>query len=38
MSQANKQGDWMGEKWNVKRGFIKLHIMVDSNAVFPNPK
>ena len=24
--------DWTGEKWNVKRGFIKLHIMVDSKT------
>ena len=22
----------MGEKWNVKRGFIKMHIIVDSNT------
>jgi hypothetical protein len=30
--KPTSRGDWMGEKWNVKRGFIKLHIMVDSNT------
>ena len=30
--KPTSRGDWMGEKWNVKRGFIKMHIIVDSNT------
>ena len=30
--KPTSRGDWMGEKWNVKRGFIKMHIMVDSDT------
>ncbi|MBA4718970.1 MAG: IS5 family transposase [Nitrosopumilus sp.] len=30
--KPTSRGDWMGEKWNIKRGFIKLHIMVDSKT------
>ena len=30
--KPTSRGDWMGEKWNVKRGFIKMHIMVDDNT------
>ncbi len=30
--KPTSRGDWMGEKWNVKRGFIKMHIMVDSKT------
>ena len=30
--KPTNRGDWMGEKWNVKRGFIKMHIMVDSKT------
>jgi len=24
--------DWMGNKWNIRRGFIKMHVMVDSKT------
>ena len=24
--------DWMGEKWKIRRGFVKLHVMVDSQT------
>ena len=31
--QTNKQGcDWMGAKWNIRRGLIKMHIIVDSKT------
>ncbi len=30
--KPTSRGDWMGEKWNIKRGFIKMHIMVDSKT------
>ena len=30
--KPTSRGDWMGEKWKIKRGFIKLHIMVDSKT------
>ncbi len=26
------RGDWMGEKWNVRRGHIKVHVVVDSET------
>ena len=26
--KPTSRGDWMGEKWDVRRGFIKMHIMV----------
>lgn len=30
--KPTSRGDWMGEKWKIRRGFIKLHIMVDSKT------
>ena len=30
--KPTSRGDWMGIKWNIRRGFIKMHIMVDSNT------
>ncbi len=30
--KPTSRGDWMGQKWDVKRGFIKMHIMVDSDT------
>ncbi len=30
--KPTSRGDWMGDKWNVRRGFIKLHVMVDSKT------
>lgn len=30
--KPTSRGDWMGQKWDIKRGFIKLHIMVDSKT------
>ena len=30
--KPTSRGDWMGEKWKVRRGFIKLHVMVDSKT------
>ena len=30
--KPTSRGDWMGQKWDVKRGFIKMHIVVDENT------
>ena len=30
--KPTSRGDWMGEKWKIRRGFIKLYVMVDSNT------
>jgi hypothetical protein len=30
--KPTSRGDWMGNKWNIRRGFIKMHIMVDSKT------
>ncbi len=30
--KPTSRGDWMGTKWNIRRGFIKMHIMVDSKT------
>ncbi len=30
--KPTSRGDWMGKKWDIKRGFIKMHIMVDSKT------
>ena len=30
--KPTSRGDWMGEKWDLRRGFIKMHIMVDSRT------
>jgi len=30
--KPTSRGDWMGDKWNIRRGFIKLHVMVDSKT------
>ena len=30
--KPTSRGDWMGAKWNIRRGFIKMHIMVDSKT------
>ena len=30
--KPTSRGDWMGQKWDVKRRFIKMHIMVDSKT------
>lgn len=30
--KLTSRGDWMGEKWKIRRGFVKLHIMVDSKT------
>ena len=30
--KPTSRGDWMGSKWNIRRGFIKMHIMVDSKT------
>ena len=30
--KPTSHGDWMGAKWNIRRGFIKIHIMVDSKT------
>lgn len=30
--KPTSRGDWMGNKWNIRRGFIKMHVMVDSKT------
>jgi len=30
--KPTSRGDWMGAKWNIRRGFIKMHVMVDSKT------
>lgn len=30
--KPTSRGDWMGAKWNIRRGFIKMHIMVDAKT------
>ena len=30
--KPTSRGDWMGTKWNIRRGFIKMHVMVDSKT------
>lgn len=30
--KPTSRGDWMGSKWNIQRGFIKMHVMVDSRT------
>ena len=30
--KPTSRGDWMGTKWNIRRGFIKMHVMVDSRT------
>ena len=32
LKQYNR-GEWMGKKWRVKRGFVKLHVMVDTQTM-----
>ena len=31
--KQHNRGEWMGKKWRVKRGFVKLHVMVDTQTV-----
>jgi hypothetical protein len=30
--KPTSRGDWMGNKWKIRRGFIKMHVMVDSKT------
>ncbi len=30
--KPTSRGDWMGAKWNIRRGFIKMHIMIDAKT------
>ena len=30
--KPTSRGDWMDAKWNIRHGFIKMHIMVDSRT------
>ncbi len=30
--KPTSRGDWMGAKWNIRRGFIKMHVMVDAKT------
>ncbi len=30
--KPTSRGDWMGNKWNIRRGFIKMHVMIDSKT------
>ncbi len=30
--KPTSRGDWMGNKWNIRRGFIKMHVMVDAKT------
>ncbi len=30
--KPTNRGDWMAEKWGVRRGFIKLHVGVDAKT------
>jgi len=30
--KPTSRGDWMGSKWNIRRGFIKMHVMVDAKT------
>ena len=30
--KQHNRGEWMGKKWRVKRGFVKLHVMVDTHS------
>jgi hypothetical protein len=30
--KPTSRGDWMGNKWNIQRGFIKMHVIVDSKT------
>ena len=30
--KPTSRGDWMGTKWNIRRGFIKMHVIVDSKT------
>ena len=31
--KQHNRGEWMGKKWRVKRGFVKLHVMVDTQTM-----
>ena len=31
--KQHNRGEWMGKKWKVKRGFVKLHVMVDTQTM-----
>jgi len=30
--KPTSRGDWMGAKWNIRRGFIKMHVMIDAKT------
>ena len=30
--KPTSRGDWMDAKWNIRRGFIKMHVMVDNRT------
>ena len=31
--KQHNRGEWMGKKWRVKRSFVKLHVMVDTQTM-----
>ena len=31
--KQHNRSEWMGKKWRVKRGFVKLHVMVDTQTM-----
>ena len=31
--KQHNRGEWMGKKWRVKRGFVKRHVMVDTQTM-----
>ena len=31
--KQHNRGEWMGKKWKVKRDFVKMHVMVDTQTL-----